>query len=227
MRAIILAAGRGYQVDGLNKTLIRVPWSGQPILHHLVEAVRPFVDGITVVVGYNPIAVMQQFPDLHYVHNAQWETGGSAQSLALALDEQPALVLSSDLILDAEHVGRLVRGAPDAVLVEARDNRSVNAVHCRLDADGQIAELYQGQLRDPAHPEAVGVVKATDARLLARWGAECRRSPNLFAVQALPTDAAPLHPLAVDGRPVHDINTPDDYIRLLDVHRARRAVGVA
>lgn len=222
MRAIFLAAGRGYQVDGLNKTLIRVPWSGQPILHHLVEAVRPYVDDITVVVGYNPIAVMQAFPDLRYVHNAQWATGGSAQSLALALDDRPALVCSADLILDAEHVGRLVRTGGDALLVEPRELRTASAVHCALDDAGHVTALYDGQLRDPAHPEAVGVACVRDAALLAAWRRACREHPGRFASAVLPTGVAPLTALEVPARPVFDINTPDDYIRLLDHHRARR-----
>ncbi|MDZ7630576.1 MAG: NTP transferase domain-containing protein [Gemmatimonadaceae bacterium] len=222
MRAIFLAAGRGYQMDGLNKTLIRVPWSGQPILHHLVEAVRPYVDDITVVVGYNPIAVMQAFPDLHYVHNAQWATGGSAQSLALALDERPALVCSADLILDAEHMGRLVRVGGNALLVESRELRTASAVHCALDGEGRITALYDGQLRDPGHPEAVGVACVRDASLLAAWRHACKEHPGRFATAVLPADVAPLAPVDVPGRPMFDLNTPDDYIRLLDHHRARR-----
>lgn len=56
-QAIILAAGRGHQVDGMAKVLIRHPATGKSILEHAIEAFAG--KRIVVVVGFRAIHVME------------------------------------------------------------------------------------------------------------------------------------------------------------------------
>ena len=78
-QAIILAAGRGHQVDGMAKVLIRHPATGKSILEH---ASRPSAGKrIVVVVGYRAIHVMESAPHLNYVVNHDWALTSNAMSL--------------------------------------------------------------------------------------------------------------------------------------------------
>jgi choline kinase len=59
-QAIILAAGRGHQVDGMAKVLIRHPATGKSILEHAVEAFAG--KRVIVVVGFRAVHVMESAP---------------------------------------------------------------------------------------------------------------------------------------------------------------------
>ena len=75
-RAIILAAGRGHQLDGVNKVLIRHPKTGRTILDHAIEAFAG--KNVTVVVGFRAIQIMELYPQLDYVLNPEWAVTGNA-----------------------------------------------------------------------------------------------------------------------------------------------------
>jgi len=83
MRAIILAAGEGFLLDGMVKCLVRAPHDGRPLLERMIDGFARHQ--ITVVVGYRAVDVMQQYPDLDYVYNADWATTNNSYSLGLAL----------------------------------------------------------------------------------------------------------------------------------------------
>jgi hypothetical protein len=126
MRVIILAAGQGFLLDGMVKCLIRAPHDGRALLEKAVEAFAGH--RLTVVVGYRAVAVMEAFPDLDYVYNPDWATTNNSQSLGLALDDEPAYVLSSDLVFEPALVRELDAAAPDLVLTERRENRILTGI---------------------------------------------------------------------------------------------------
>ncbi len=218
-QAIILAAGRGHQVDGMAKVLIRHPVTGKSILQHAVEAFAG--KRIIVVVGFRAVHVMESAPNLDYVVNHDWELTSNAMSLGLALNEEPTYVASGDIFFNRDLIEHLDSQGPDLALTEARENRALSAIHCVLRDDRSIAETYQGAVRNMAHPEAIGLFKISNADLLRRWKRVCIGHGNLFVGQTLPCDGVPVQSAPRGAFEFSEINTPADYLRLMERHRSR------
>jgi choline kinase len=219
MRVIVLAAGQGFQIDGMNKCLIRDPCDGRTILDKIIRA---FPDcRITVVVGYRAIAVMQEYPGLDYVLNPDWAVTNNSYSLALTLNQEPCYVLSGDLLFEPDLIRELNLGAPDVVLTACRENRIQSAVNCMLDGL-RIVEMYQGRVRSPKDPEAIGLFKISHPQLLQRWRQNCLEHGNLFVGLNLPLDgdSPPLHFHDRGAHRFDEINTPLDYWNLLKTARS-------
>lgn len=215
MRAIVLAAGQGYQLDGLNKCLVKDPADGRTLIEKVVFAFP--AARITVVVGYRAVAIMQAQPRLDYVYNKDWAVTNNSYSLALALtSEEPCYVLSSDLVFEPALIRALEAGPPNAVLTERRENRVLSAVNCAVDGS-RVTELYQGPLRSVSDPEAIGIYKISDPRLLRGWRQNCVQHGNLFVGQNLPVhgDYPQVETFDLGRHRFHEINTPLDYLRLL------------
>ncbi|HXE72363.1 MAG TPA: NTP transferase domain-containing protein [Candidatus Nitrosotenuis sp.] len=211
-RAIILAAGQAFQLDGVNKVLIRHPRDGRTILDWALDAFAG--KKVTVVVGFRSVQIMQAYPHLDYVINPDWAVTSNAMSLGLALNDEPCYVVSGDIFFERELVERLDQGPPDLALTEARENRPLTAVHCVLRPDDSISETYLGPVRDIRHPEAIGLFKASHPELLRRWKQQCLRHGNLFVGQVLPCDIVPVVSFPRQESTFDEINTPADYLRL-------------
>jgi len=214
MRAIVLAAGQGFQIDGMNKCLIRDPRDGCSVLGKLVRAFAG--KHITVVVGYRAIAIMQEYPTLDYILNPDWSITNNSHSLALALNHEPCYVVSGDMIFEPDLIKAMDEGPPDTVLTECRENRIQTAVNCHLDGS-RIVDIYQGHVRSPQDPEAIGLFKVSHPDLLQAWRANCLDHGNLFVGMNLPLDSAAPPIQAFEGRGFRfdEINTPLDYMNLL------------
>jgi choline kinase len=220
MHVIILAAGQGFLLDGMVKCLVRAPDDGRTLLERAVSA----FDGhkITVVVGYRAVAVMEAFPHLAYVYNPDWATTNNSHSLGIALTEEPAYVLSSDLVFDPALIKAMDQAGPNLVLTELRENRVLTSVNCAQES-GCVRELYVGPLRVASDPEAIGIFKISDRRLLQQWKRNCLKHGNLFVGQNLPvaTSGVEVCPFALGQRAFYEINTPEDYLRVLQAHQQR------
>jgi choline kinase len=214
MRAIVLAAGQGFQLGGFNKLLIRHPDDGHTVLEHALAAFAG--KDVTLVLGYRAIEVMHQYPRLHYVLNDDWSVSSNALSLGLALDERPAYVVSGDMFFDRALIEFLDDGPENLVLTDSRENRILSAVHCRLDDRRHVVETYQGPVQDSAHPEAIGLFKVSSPSLLAEWKRRCLAYGNLFAGQTLPCDLDPVAAVDRAGHVFDEVNTAEDYRRLAE-----------
>ncbi len=218
-RAIVLAAGRSLQLDGVSKVLVRHPTTGRTVLDYAIEA---FAGArVTVVVGFRAVQIMQDYPQLDFVHNPDWVLTNNAMSLALALTDQPTYVVSGDIFIGGELIARLDEAGPDLVLTSDREKRSLSAVHCMVDDTGRVTETYQGPVRTMADPEAVGLFKMSSAAGLRQWQQRCLKHANLFAGQLMPCDAAEVHAEPLRDELYFEVNTPTDYLELIE--RGRRA----
>jgi len=211
-RAIILAAGQGFSLDGVNKVLIRHPRSGRTVLEHALEAFAG--KQVTVVVGFRAIEIMQYQPQLDYVINHDWAVTHNARSLGLALDERPCYVVSGDIFFEPALVRDLDAAPANLVLTDEAENRGPTAIHCVLSGGRRVSEMYPGLVRDPAHPQAVGLFKVSSAALLAEWKRRCMRHGNLFVGQLLPCDLDAVTAVSRRAHAFDEINTADDYLRL-------------
>jgi choline kinase len=215
MRVIVLAAGQGYQLDGFNKLLIRDPLDGQRIFEKYISAF-PNME-ITVVVGYRAINVMQQYPDFSYIYNQDWAVTNNSYSLSLAISDEPCYVISGDLFIQPELIQLLEESGPNVILTQNRENRTMSALNVSMDENRRINEVYQGKLLNISDPEAVGIFKISSPDLLKEWHRNCRKYRNLFVGQNLPYNTSrPITAIDVDKHRLCEINTPMDYIRLLD-----------
>jgi choline kinase len=220
LRAIVLAAGEGLSLDGFNKALVRHPKTGERILDQylrILEELRPGIE-VTVVVGFRAIELLHRWPRLRFVHNPNWRLTGNAYSLGLALDERPALVLSADFFLEPGVLARVLDGPPDVVACAHRGNRTLSATNLELRADGTIAAVYQGAVKSDRDPEAPGIFKVSTPASLREWKRRCLEHPNLFALQNLVLDTAehPVRAVDVGGLVLDEINTPQDYLNLME-----------
>ena len=211
---IVLAAGRGDQLDGLNSVMIRHPQTGLRVLDHVISAFEG--KRITVVVGYRAIQVMESYPTLNYVINANWAVSNNAMSLGLALVDEPSYVLSGDMFVEKPLIDELDRSCHDLVLTEKRENRTLSAVHCVVGEDERIVETYQGAVKDVEHPEAIGLFKISDYDILRQWKFTSIKHGNLFVAQTLPCDIHAIKSVPLKNHSFEEINTPDDYLRLIE-----------
>jgi choline kinase len=218
-QAIILAAGRGSQADGIPKALIRHPVTGKSILQHAIEAFTG--KRVIAVVGYRAISIMERHPDIDYVINHEWSISHNSMSAALALNETPTYVVSGDIFFEQSLVEFLDHEAPNLALTELRENRSPTALNCILRADGSIDSVYRGALKGINHPEAIGLFKISDSRLLRQWKRQAMAHGHLFAGQTLPYDGAPVIAVPRGNHQFDEINTTSDYLRLLERARAK------
>jgi choline kinase len=217
MRVIVLAAGQGFRLDGFHKLRIRDPRTGKPLLAHL----RELFDGwdLTVVLGYQAISVMNDFPDVDYVYNEHWSITGNSYSLALAIDDRPCVVVSGDLFFDAELV-KLIANAPgDVVFVQRSENKQAHSVRCSADA-GRVTDLYLGEPRKPTDTETIGIYKATDAALLRNWKRACMQNRSVFCGVNLPISESKLAAVDKGDLFLHEVNTHLDYLNL--IQRSKR-----
>lgn len=212
-RAIILAAGQGFQLDGMNKALIRHPGTGKTILDHAIDAFAG--KAITVVVGFRAIQIMETYPRLDYVINSDWALTNNAMSLGLALTDEPCYVVSGDIFFDRDLIQELDAAPENLVLTDNRENRSLTAIHCITDDNKRVVETYQGPVRDILHPEAIGLFKISDSGALQEWRKLCIRHGNLFAGQTLPCGRAAIESYPLGEHMFEEINTPADYLRLV------------
>jgi choline kinase len=213
MRVIVLAAGQGYQLDGFNKLLIKHPHDRSKIIERYTTAFSG--KEVTVVLGYRAINVMHEFPSLAYIYNGDWAVTNNSYSLSLAITEQPCYVVSGDLFFDPDLISELDKAGPNIVATQMRENRTLSAVNVAVNEDHTIEETYQGKLRDTQHPEAIGIFKISDRRLLRAWKRNCLEYGNLFVGQNIPfKEGVDVIAYDVTSHRIDEVNTPMDYLRI-------------
>lgn len=218
MKTIILAAGQGFQLDGFNKLLLRDPLNGEKIIDQYLRLFSH--TDVVVALGYKAIEVMQRYPDLEYVYNADWKMTNNSYTAALALTEEPCYLLSCDLFIDEGIVAALEQAGPNCILTECTDNRQLNSLNANITDEGQVLELYQGKPRKPDDPEAMGVYKISSESLLREWKNNCMKHTNLFVGQNLPFDNVPIQAIDKGNHRLEEINTVFDYLRVLSSRKA-------
>lgn len=212
MRVIILAAGQGFRLDGFHKLRMCDPKTREPLVRRLQ---RLFANhSMTVVLGFQAISVMNDFPELDYVYNEHWSITGNSYSLSLALDDRPTLVVSSDLFFDADMVELIEQSPADAVFVQRAENKQAHSVRCAHD-NGVATALYLGEPRRQEDCETIGIYKVSDPSVLRTWKRACAQNRSVFAGINLPLDAVPIAAVDKGNRFLHEVNTHLDYLNLI------------
>jgi len=211
MRLIILAAGQGFKLDGFNKILLKDPVTKKRILDYYLDYFSDY--DITVVVGYRSITIMNEYPQLDYIYNKQWRVKSNSYSLALALTEEPCIILPSDLFFE-EKLMTLIKKTPnDMALVANTENRSTHALNCHV-KNNKIVDIYPGKAKIN-DPELIGAYKIKNKEILRRWRRNCLANDTLFSGQNLPIKEYDIFALDKRNYLLFEINTPNDYINFI------------
>ncbi len=180
VQAVILAAGMG--------TRLGKPWpkpltplsDGRTIMRQQMDNLATAFDDVrvTTVVGFKLEMILEQFPDVTYVYNENYDRTNTNRSLLKALRTSPAggvLWMNGDVVFDPEVLVRT------AALMEADEsficvNTAAVAeeeVKYTVDDDGFVALLSKTVVG--AMGEAVGInfVAARDKAALIERLAEC------------------------------------------------------
>ncbi len=214
MRVIVLAAGEGFQLDGFNKILIKDPSTGRRIMDYYIEAFQG--KDITIVTGYRAINIMNEYPKLNYVYNANWRRTNNSYSLALTITEEPCYVISSDLFIDPELIRMMDDAEPNSILTYNTENRILSALNCVIE-ENVVKEIYQGAVRSLHDPEAIGIYKISDESIIREWKRKSTQYSNLFIGQNLPFEIdVPILSIDKGEYRVEEVNTPIDYINMIE-----------
>lgn len=211
----MLAAGQGFQLDGFNKILLKDPRTGKTILDNYLEYF-PECD-VTVVVGYKAITVMNQYPNLNYIYNTDWRVKSNSYSLALALSEDPCIILPSDFFFDEIFAQSIIDAPKNFGLVADTENRSLQALHC-ASVDNKIVKVYKGE-SEGNDPELTGIFKITDKNILLNWKRNClsHGTESAFVGENLPFKDFEIQAIESRADQFHEINTPVDYLEYIRV----------
>lgn len=212
LKIIILAAGQSPEIDGANKILLEDPKTGKKILDNYLEMFKE--DEITIVVGYDSVNIIMQYPDFNYVYNPDWRVTGNSYSLGLALSDQPCIVLSADFFMDKEIISKLKKDKENVIVVKNTVNRSLQALNCSLDNNNKVLSIRQGPVKNN-EPEVMGIYKFSSKKVIRKLKNNCLQHPNLSVGQNIPLDIENIYAINVDQYDLYEINTPLDYINFI------------
>ena len=227
MKGIILAAGRGLRLKGLNsdpKCLAQI--GGITLIERQVQTLwGAGIDDITLVVGFGSARIKAVLGSrVRYVENSIFDETDSLYSLSLARAAMPQgfVVLNSDVLFAPRMLHDLLASPhEDALLVHYVDRTcqlgwEEMKVQVRL---GRVADMAKTMKPSEADGESVGIVKFGPAgarflvtqidSLLAGGGGRC---PAPRAFREFARDR-PLYAVGTHGLPWIEIDFPADYLR--------------
>ncbi|HEX5887773.1 MAG TPA: phosphocholine cytidylyltransferase family protein [Pyrinomonadaceae bacterium] len=229
MKAIILAAGKGTRLNGVElkpKCLFEV--GGATLLQRQMSAIEEArIDEIVLVLGFEAERIKRHCgPNVEFVTNERFGETSSLYSLWLAKEHltDGFVVLNCDVLFHPELLTRLLT-APyaDALLVDFVDkqNNQLGDEEMKVKvSDGRVVDISKRMNPAEADGENVGVVKFSREgakRLIAEMdrlisSGDCDRdwAPRAFREFAL---RYPLHAISTDNYPWIEIDFPEDYRR--------------
>lgn len=229
MKAIILAAGKGTRLNGVDlkpKCLFEV--GGRTLLDRQLAAVAACgINDVSLVLGFEAERIRRRCPpNVSFVINSRFEETSSLFSLWLAREHlaDGFVVLNCDVLFHPQLLTRLL-SAPfaDALLVDLVDkqNNQLGDEEMKVKIeDGRVVDIRKDLAPAEADGENVGVVKfsADGAKrlieemnsLISRGGGERDWAPRAFRDYAL---RYPLHAISTEDFPWIEIDFPADYQR--------------
>ena len=210
MKLIVLDAGDSFELDGFNKLLLKNPKNGKTIIEEYEE--KYSTKNIVVVVGYNAITIVNNFPQFNYIYNNKWQTTNNSYSLSLALDTEETIVTSSDFFIKKSLIKKLEK-YDNCIVIKISENKKLNSLNVSLNKDDLIKSIYYGKSKGPDF-ELMGIFKIKDKDILKQWKKNCIKNPNLYIGENLPfSDKIKI--IKVDKNELFEVNSTQDYINLI------------
>jgi choline kinase len=237
MKAIILAAGKGTRLNGLDlkpKCLFEV--GGQTLLARQVEAIgEAGINDLVIVLGFEAERIRRQYEHTasfviyehtaSFVINERFEETSSLYSLWLAREHllDGFVVLNCDVLFHPQLLARLLSSPfEDALLIDLVDknNNHLGDEEMKIKLrDDLVLDISKDMDPAEAEGENVGIVKfsATGARRLIEEMDALISSGRLreWAPRAFREFARrfPLHAISTADYPWIEIDFPEDYRR--------------
>ncbi|HEU5131388.1 MAG TPA: phosphocholine cytidylyltransferase family protein [Pyrinomonadaceae bacterium] len=228
MKAIILAAGKGTRLNGVDlkpKCLFEV--GGETLLSRQIAALRESnVNDIVIVLGFEAERIRRLYEHTaSFVINSRFEETSSLYSLWLAREHllDGFVVLNCDVLFHPQLLARLLSSAhEDALLVDMVDknNNHLGEEEMKVKvSDGVVIDIRKDMDPAEADGENVGIVKfsANGAqRLVEEMDTFISRgqlkdwAPRAFREFA---KKFPLHAISTEDYPWIEIDFPEDYRR--------------
>ncbi|MCA1757133.1 MAG: phosphocholine cytidylyltransferase family protein [Bacteroidales bacterium] len=162
MKIVILAAGIGSRLGNPYPKPLTPLRNGKRIMQQQIENLTSFFsrDDIMVVVGFKKDLIMEEYPDLSYIYNPDFDQTNTSKSLLRALYKcrgESVLWLNGDVVFEPgviDHLLPLIKGDRSFVSV---NNSSVGEeeVKYSIDEQGLILEISKQVVNAPG--EAVGI----------------------------------------------------------------------
>ena len=228
MKAIILAAGKGTRLNGVDlkpKCLFEV--GGETLLARQVAALRESnVNDIVIVLGFEAERIRRLYEHTaSFVINSRFEETSSLYSLWLAKEHllDGFVVLNCDVLFHPQLLVKLLSSPfDDALLVDLVDknNNHLGDEEMKVKiSDGLVVDIRKDLDPAEADGENVGIVKfsANGARRLVEEmdGLISRGNLRDWAPRAFREFAMrfPLHAISTEDYPWIEIDFPEDYRR--------------
>ena len=180
MKIVILAAGIGSRLGNPLPKPLTILNSGKSIMQQQVDNLSAYfdTDDINVVVGFKKELIMENFPNLTFIYNPNFDTTNTSKSLVRALRKYKStsvLWLNGDVVFDSEILSRLKPLIEKNQSFVCVNNSAVGEeeVKYNLDADSFIREISK-KVKD-AKGEAVGInfISSNDIKLFISRLEEC------------------------------------------------------
>jgi choline kinase len=228
MKAIILAAGKGTRLNGVDlkpKCLFEV--GGETLLDRQIATLRELhVDDIVIVLGFEAERIRRRYEHAaSFVINSRFEDTSSMYSLWLAREHllDGFVVLNCDVLFHPQLLARLLSSpAENALLIDLVDKNDNHLgdeeMKVKL-SDGLVVDIRKDMDPAEADGENVGIVKfsADGARRLVEEMDTLISSGQLkdWAPRAFREFATrfPLHGISTEDFPWIEIDFPEDYRR--------------
>ena len=223
MKAIILAAGKGTRLNGVDfkpKCLFEV--GGRTLLDRQVSALADaHINEIVLVLGFEAERIRRLCrPTTSFVINSRFEETSSLYSLWLAREHllDGFVVLNCDVLFHSRLLTKLVSSPfGDALLVDVGNNQLGEEEMKVKISDGLVVDIRKDMDPAEADGENLGMVKfsADGAKRLVEEmdalisrGHERDWAPRAFRQFAT---RFPLHAISTDNYPWIEIDFPEDY----------------
>jgi len=210
MHGVVLAAGEGSrmgeQTADVPKAFMEV--AGRTLYTRQREALEPYVDAVTVVLGYRHETVLERFGPSRKVIVDAWEEYDNAESLYRALeclDGDDVLVLNGDVVVTPRAVEQVCeehRATGENVVAYLPGGQNEHTA-VRLDDDGNVTAY--GELSGHRHA-GLGVIDNDYAGAAAIHLRNNRSEWYPSVYQVLPTRG-----VAIAPEDHLEINRPRDY----------------
>lgn len=165
LRAVVLAAGRGVRMGGIEPKTLLPLGDHEPMLHYILRGLKEAgVEDLLVVTGFKPEVVQEyvtkNWGEATFVFNARYASWGNFHSLRMGLDQSPGmdvLAVNSDIVVHPDVYGRVISTWGDLVLsVERRYNLVDEDMRVRLDGT-RVHAIGKDLPRRISHGEFDGV----------------------------------------------------------------------
>ena len=226
MKAIILAAGKGTRLNGVDlkpKCLFEV--GGETLLDRQIATLRELqINDIVIVLGFEAERIQRRYEHAaSFVINTRFEDTSSMYSLWLAKEHlrDGFVVLNCDVLFHPQLLARLLSSPfADALLIDLVDkhNNHLGDEEMKVKLrDGLVVDIRKDMDPAEADGENVGIVKfsAEGARRLVdemdaliSSGRLKEWAPRAFREFAL---RFPLHAISTEEYPWIEIDFPEDY----------------